>query len=175
MARSGGRAGGEPAPIDEADALVYGEETEDELGNLLLPNIRWVFFGGSGTNGVIERGWVTSERKWTSARGLFGVAVAEHALALMLAGSKCLSTLTRARRWMPPPDDALLVAGKRALVIGAGDIALALVPRLKALGLDVTILVRTPQIVRKRRRSNYSAISYTTHCRNTISSSSRCR
>jgi D-3-phosphoglycerate dehydrogenase len=137
------RAGGEPAPIEEADALVFAEETLDGLPNLVRPNIRWVFLGWSGTDGVIARGLVTDERKWSSARGLYGVAVAEHAVALLLAGAKCLGKLTRAGRWTPPPDGALLVQGKRVLVIGAGDIGKALIPRLKAFDLDVTVLVRT--------------------------------
>jgi D-3-phosphoglycerate dehydrogenase len=142
------RAGGEPAStLEDANALIYANDTLDELADCLLPNIRWVFLGWSGTDGVVSRGLVTDERKWSSARGLYGVAVAEHAVALMLAGAKCLGPLARARRWTPPPDDAVLAAGKRALVIGAGDIGQALVPRLKALDLGVTMLVRTPRSV----------------------------
>jgi D-3-phosphoglycerate dehydrogenase len=141
------RAGGEPAPIDEAEALLFAEETLDGLDEMLRPNIRWVFLGWSGTDGVIARGLVTDERKWSSARGLYGVAVAEQAVALLLAGVKCLGEFARAGRWTPPPDGALLVEGKRALVIGAGDIGQALIPRLKAFDLDVTMLVRTPRSV----------------------------
>ena len=95
---------------------------------------------------MIDSGIVTDERKWSSARGLYGVAVAEHALALLLAGAKHLGPLERARRWTEPPD-ALLVAGKRALVVGAGDIGLALIPRLRSFGVEVTALVRTPRPV----------------------------
>ncbi len=142
------RGGGELATtIDEADALVYGEETLDGLAELLRPNIQWVFLGWSGVDGVIARGLVTEERRWSSARGLYGVAVAEQAAALLLAGAKCLGELARAGRWTPPPDGALLLEGKRALVIGAGDIGQALIPRLKAFDLDVTMLVRTPRVL----------------------------
>jgi phosphoglycerate dehydrogenase-like enzyme len=140
------RGGGEPvAAIEEADALLYAQDTLDALGEMLLPNIRWVFLGWSGTDGVIARGLVTDERRWSSARGLYGAAIAEHAMALLLAGAKCLGELARARRWTQPPDRAMLVAGKRALVIGAGDIGQALIRRLKAFDLDVTVLVRTPR------------------------------
>lgn len=142
------RGGGELATaIDEADALVYAEETLDQLDEMLRPNIRWVFLGWSGTDGVIARGLVTDQRRWSSARGLYGVAVAEQAVALLLAGAKCLGEFARAGRWVPPPDGALLLEGKRALVIGAGDIGRALIPRLKAFDLHVTMLVRTPRSV----------------------------
>jgi phosphoglycerate dehydrogenase-like enzyme len=142
------RGGGElVTAVDEADALVYAQDTLDELSEMIRPNIRWVFLGWSGTDGVVARGLVTRERKWSSARGLYGPAVAEHAVALLLAGTKCLGMLARAGRWTAPPSDVMLVAGKRALVIGAGDIGQALIPRLKALDLDVTVLVRTPRSV----------------------------
>jgi D-3-phosphoglycerate dehydrogenase len=142
------RGGGEPVTaIDDADALIYAEDHLDQLGEMLRPNIRWVFLGWSGTDGVVARGLVTDARKWSSARGLYGVAVAEQAVALLLAGAKCLGELARAGRWVPPPDGALLVEGKRALVIGAGDIGQALIPRLKALDVEVTMLVRTPRSV----------------------------
>ena len=95
----------------------------------------------------MSSGLVTSERKWSSARGLYGVAVAEQAMALLLAGTKCLGEFVRAGRWTPPADGAQLLEGKRALVIGAGDIGQALIPRLKAFKLGVTMLVRTPRSV----------------------------
>jgi phosphoglycerate dehydrogenase-like enzyme len=142
------RGGGEPVTaVDEADALIFAEDTFEKLGEMLRPNIRWVFLGWSGTDGVIARGLVTDERKWSSARGLYGVAVAEQAMALLLAGTRCLGEFARAGRWTPPPDGAQQLEGKRALVIGAGDIGQALIPRLKAFDVDVTMLVRTPRSV----------------------------
>jgi phosphoglycerate dehydrogenase-like enzyme len=141
------RGGGEPVTaIEDADALIYAQDRLSELGTLLRPNIRWVYLGWSGTDGVIDSGLVTEERTWSSARGLYGVAVAEQALALLLAGAKHLGPLARAGHWTEPPD-ALLVAGRRALVIGAGDIGMALIPRLQAFGVEVTALVRTPRSV----------------------------
>ena len=138
------RGGGEPVTaINDADALIYAEDTLAALGEMLVPNIRWVFLGWSGTDSVIAGGLVSGERKWSSARGLYGVAVAEQAMALLLGGAKCLGELARAGRWTPPPDHARLLEGKRALVIGAGDIGQALIPRLQAFDLDVTVLVRT--------------------------------
>lgn len=142
------RGGGEPvAAIEEADALIWAGDTLDQLGGLLRPNIRWVFLGWSGTDGVIARGLVTGDRKWSSARGLLGATVAEQAVALLLAGAKCLGELARAGRWTPPPDGLMQIAGKRALVIGTGDIGQALIPRLKAFDLEVTMLARTPRSV----------------------------
>src|SRR4051794_11575462 len=99
------RGGGEPVTaIEDADALIYAQDRLSELGDLLRPNIRWVYLGWSGTDGVIDSGLVTDERKWSSARGLYGVAVAEQALALLLAGAKHLGPLARAGHWAEPPD-----------------------------------------------------------------------
>jgi D-3-phosphoglycerate dehydrogenase len=142
------RGGGEPATsIEEADALVYAEDVLERLDGMLRPNVKWVFLGWSGVDGVLSSGLVTDERKWSSARGLYGVAVAEQAVALLLAGTKCLGAFVRAGRWTPPPDGAQLLQGKRALVIGAGDIGRALIPRLKALDIEVTMLARTPRTI----------------------------
>lgn len=139
------RGGGEVVPLEEADALFFVSEDLSELEPMLLPNVKWVFIGWAGTDFVTSRG-LHIGRTWSCARGLYGVPVAEHALGLMLAAAKSIDTAVRARQWVPP-GTRTLVSGKRALVVGAGDIGSALITRLDALGVRVTAMVNTPRDV----------------------------
>jgi len=63
----------------------------------------------------------------------------------MLAGAKRVRRYARAATWTSADGD--LLAGKRALVIGAGDIAQALTKRLAAMDMHVTVLARTQRTV----------------------------
>ena len=74
-----------------------------------------------------------------NARGVMGVAVAEHAVALMMALARRLPEHARdqaARRWQrrPPYRE---VTGATACVVGLGDIGTELARRCKGLGMDV--------------------------------------
>jgi D-3-phosphoglycerate dehydrogenase len=140
------RAGAEVAPIEDADVLVWGGHDFAELGPLLRPNVRWVQLGWSGVDGLSAAGLLDDEtRVWSTARGLYGVPVAEHAVMLMLAAAKRVRRYARAERWTDADGD--LLAGRRALIVGAGDIAQALAKRLAAMDLHVTVLARTPRTV----------------------------
>lgn len=140
------RGGGEPARLEEADALFFMSADLDALKRMLLHNIKWVSIPWAGTDAVVDSG-LHAGRLWSCGRGLYGDHVAEHALALMLAGTKRIDIAARERRWDFIEGDRPLVSGQSALVIGAGDVGLALVNRLSALGLRVTVLARTPRSV----------------------------
>jgi phosphoglycerate dehydrogenase-like enzyme len=139
------RADARVAPIEDANVLVWGGAHFSELAPLLRPNVRWVQLGWSGIDGLVAAGLLDDARLWSTARGLFGVPVAEHAVMLMLAAAKCLPRYARATTWLGAGGD--LVAGKRALIVGAGDIAQALAMRLAAMDMHVTVLARTPRTI----------------------------
>ena len=61
--------------------------------------MRWVQLPSAGVEQWIKSGRVDGRRDFTSATGAFGLPVAEHALALMLAAAKHLHGFARARSW----------------------------------------------------------------------------
>jgi phosphoglycerate dehydrogenase-like enzyme len=91
----------------------------------------------AGVEAWLDR--VDGSRVWTSAAGAYGLAVAEHALALMLAGARRLADCARAVTWTDPP--AAPLDGATVAILGAGGIGRALMRLLEP--LDVRIIAVT--------------------------------
>jgi D-3-phosphoglycerate dehydrogenase len=70
-------------------------------------------------------GRVDGERVWTSAAGAYARAVAEHTLALLLAGARRLGEAACARSWGAPPGHGL--DGRTVAIVGAGGIGRELI------------------------------------------------
>ena len=87
------RAGGRVAPVQSADALIWNGDDPPLLGRLLHPQLRWVQFCASGVDTWMEAGVIDRDRAWTAAKGVGAGPMAEHALALMLAGARELPAL----------------------------------------------------------------------------------
>jgi phosphoglycerate dehydrogenase-like enzyme len=85
-------------------------------------------------------GRVDRERVWTSAAGAYGLPVAEHALALMLAGARRLPDCARAETWTEPP--ARPLDGSTVAIVGAGGIGRALIGLLEPLDVKVLAVTR---------------------------------
>jgi D-3-phosphoglycerate dehydrogenase len=77
---------------------------------------------------------------WTSAAGAYGVPVAEHALALMLAGARRLADCARVQTWTAPP--ARPLDGSTVAIVGAGGIGRALMHMLEPLDVEVLAVTR---------------------------------
>ncbi len=103
------RGGGEPVGLGEKPSgLVWTDPgAAEELGDVLraYPGISWVQLPMAGIERVAEAGVLDRRRRWTSAKGAYAEPVAEHALALLLAGLRYLPERARAR-----PDER---AGRR--------------------------------------------------------------
>ena len=80
-------AGGRVAPLDDADALVWLDWSR--FPDRVPSGVRWVQLPSAGVERWLER--IDPGRVWTSAAGAFAHPVAEHALALMLAGARRLA------------------------------------------------------------------------------------
>jgi D-3-phosphoglycerate dehydrogenase len=153
---SGVRAGGGLLTPDPADAIavVWLSKDVDDLRLVLHDRVRWVQLPDAGVERWIDAGLVDGDRDVTSAQGCYGVQVAEHALALTLACLRDLKRYARASYWMrPEPAAGSLIAGSRALVVGAGDIGSRLIQMLCALGADVTAVTRSGRQVPGAERS----------------------
>jgi phosphoglycerate dehydrogenase-like enzyme len=131
--------GGEPASLDEADAVVWTGNDPRELP-ALRERVRWVQLPSAGVESWLEAGVVDGSRPFTSAAGAYARSVAEHALALVLAGARRLPEAARAHRWGAPPGAGLY--GRTVAVVGAGGIGRELIALLAPLGVEILAVTR---------------------------------
>jgi phosphoglycerate dehydrogenase-like enzyme len=99
----------------------------------------------AGIERVAEAGVLDHRRRWTSAKGAYAEPVAEHALALLLAGLRCLPERARARCWGQPAGQTLF--GQPVTVVGGGGITIALLRLLEPFRARVTVVRRRAEPV----------------------------
>ena len=136
--RGGGRIAGGP---EEAEAIVWHGSRSSRLQEILHPGIRWVQIPSAGVESWLEKGLIDDERVFTSAVGAYAEPVAEHALALMLAGARRLHECARARSWGAGMSRRPLT-GSTVVVLGAGGIGQALIRMLRPLSVQVVAVTR---------------------------------
>ena len=141
------RGGGEPVPLDtEPEGLVWTDGAAlDDLRSVLAarPGISWVQLPQAGIERVVETGVIDQARRWTSAKGAYAEPVAEHALALLLAGLRQLTVRARARSWGEPGGVSLF--GQPVTIVGGGGIAAELLCLLEPFRTEVTVVRRHPE------------------------------
>jgi phosphoglycerate dehydrogenase-like enzyme len=143
------RGGGEPAGLDEnPSGLVWTDPgAVEELRDVLraYPGIAWVQLPMAGVERMAEAGVLDHRRRWTSAKGAYAEPVAEHALALLLAGLRCLPERARARSWGQPAGQTLF--DQPVTVVGGGGITVALLRLLEPFRARVTVVRRQAEPV----------------------------
>jgi phosphoglycerate dehydrogenase-like enzyme len=82
--------------------------------------------------------FVDETRTWTSAKGVFGGAVAELALGLLLAGMRHVAGYARQQQWSE--DHGRTLFGARVTILGAGGIAQSLISMLKPFNCHITVV-----------------------------------
>lgn len=80
----------------------------------------------------------------TNASGAFGPVIAEHMVACAMALARLIPAYSRSRRWRDLGCE-LTFEGRRALILGAGDIGLCTAQRLKPFGMTVAGVRRVPR------------------------------
>jgi phosphoglycerate dehydrogenase-like enzyme len=131
-------AGGQVGPLEGADALVWLKWDSNTFDLELPKRVRWVQLPAAGVENWVDR--VADGRVWTSAAGAYGLPVAEHALALMLAGARRLADCARVETWTDPP--ARPLDGATVAIVGAGGIGRALMRLLEPLDVEVLAVTR---------------------------------
>jgi phosphoglycerate dehydrogenase-like enzyme len=145
--------GGRTGPLEEADGVVWLSGDPSSLPDL-PDSVRWVQLPSAGVEHWIEAGAVDGARRFTSATGAFGLPVAEHALALLLAAAKHLHGFARARSW--EGDGRRQVRALEyatVLIVGAGGIGRALISLLQPFGTEVIAVTRRGRDVAGAARS----------------------
>ena len=133
--------GGRLVDVANAEALVWTDALDvDGLEDVLsrAPHLRWIQLPFAGVDRFASV--LDDDRIWTSAKGAYARPVAEHALALGLAGLRGLPSRARARRWGAPSGRQLM--GARVTLVGGGAITEALLRLLLPFQVDATVVRR---------------------------------
>lgn len=117
--------------------VVYGNVRPHELER--LPRLRWVHATWSGVENLLYPAMVERGVLVTNTRGQVAGSMAEHGAAAVMYLARDFAAhveATAAGRWRAGAEPRR-VAGSRAVVLGAGAIGGALIPKLGALGVSV--------------------------------------
>ncbi len=135
------RGGGRVVPVEDATALVWAEPAAPELlPDVVHRGMDWVQLPYAGIEPFIHM--LDRDRLWTCGKGVYAEPVAEHALALALAGFHNLGPYARADSWTGPVGREL--RGSQVLVLGGGGITHELIPLLTPFGCRIAVVRRSP-------------------------------
>ncbi len=144
MCRAVADGGAALVDVENAEALVWADPYRADLfPGTFRRNTRleWVQLPYAGVEAFLDH--LDHDRHWTNAKGVYAPAVAETALAMVLAGQKHLHGYARTRRWSEPVGRTL--GGSRITILGGGGIAEHLLPLLAPFGCDVTVVRRSTE------------------------------
>lgn len=118
--------------------IIIGQPPEDLSGAKLLQS----------TNAGVEKllSHIPEDVIITNVTGAFGMVVSEYIIGGVLALSRRLFRYREQQRrhiWQEIPDENLLY-GKNALILGCGDIGTATAEKLRAFGMSITGIRRSP-------------------------------
>ena len=139
---AGGAEVVEPGP--GAEGLVWSHPHDvDGLRATLgdAPDVRWVQLPWAGVEAFAAAGVFDDGRQWTCGKGVYAPEVAEHALALALAGLRDLPARITATSW--GRQSGLSLFDARVAVLGGGGITESLVELLRPFRCDITVVRRS--------------------------------
>lgn len=82
----------------------------------------------------------------TNASGAFGPVIAEYMVSCAMALARLIPAYARRRRWQDIGCE-LTFEGKRALILGAGDIGVCVARRMKPFGMTIAGVRRVPRAI----------------------------
>ena len=132
----------EPGP--GAEGLVWSSPHDvDGLRATLASasDVRWVQLPWAGVEAFAAAGVFDDGRQWTCGKGVYAPEVAEHALALALAGLRDLPERIHATSWGRQSGISLIEG--RVTILGGGGITESLVELLRPLRCDITVVRRS--------------------------------
>ena len=130
-----------PDDVAGADAVVWTAPRDPEGLRAVLrknPRVPWVQLPWAGIEHYLPV--LDDQRVWTAGQGVYARDVAEHALALTLAGLRDLKRRALATSWQAPSGRSL--HGAYVTILGAGGIAHELVKLLVPFDVQLTIVRR---------------------------------
>lgn len=140
-----GGARATPDPRD-ASGLIW-EDPADPVGlkrTIAAADPDWVQLPFAGIEDFFAAGVIDEGRRWTCAKGIYGLTTAEHAIALMLAAARHLPEHFSSKRWrggdFGAPERTLL--GTTIVVVGTGGIGRALATLLAPWNVELLAVNR---------------------------------
>jgi len=130
----------------DADAVVWMHPADvDGLRAALVgaPDARWVQLPWAGVEDFAGAGLFDDGRVWTCGKGVYAEPVAEHALALGLAGLRQVPHWVSATSWGRQAGRSLYDG--RVTILGGGGITESLLALLAPLRVEATVVRRNPQ------------------------------
>lgn len=139
-------AGGEPAPLAEASALIWADpaaaaEFPDAVNS--APDVEWIQLPYAGIENFAAS--LDRSRIWTCGKGVYADPVAEHIITLTLAGFRHLHTSIPATSW--PAQKGRNLLGANVTVIGGGGITESLLRLLEPWRTTTTVVRRSADVV----------------------------
>ncbi len=134
--------GGRVVEPGDASALVWTAARDAQgLGDVLTAHghLEWVQVPFAGIENFLPV--LDDERVWTCGKGVYAEPVAEHALALALAGMRHVGGYARESQWSGPVGRNLL--GAAVTIVGGGGITESLVRLLRPFHCRVTVVRRS--------------------------------
>ena len=135
-------AGAEVVPISEASALMWADPAAaDAFPGVVAqaPHLEWVQLPYAGIENFADQ--LDPNLMWTCGKGVYADPVAEHIIALTLAGFRHLHEAIPATSW--PEQRGKNLLGATVTVIGAGGITESLLNLLKPWNTKVRVVRRT--------------------------------
>ena len=135
-------AGADVVPVAEASALIWADPAAaDAFPGVVAaaPQLEWVQLPYAGIENFAEQ--LDPDLLWTCGKGVYAEPVAEHVIALTLAGFRHLHTASRATSW--PAQEGKNLLGAKVTVIGGGGIAESLLRLLEPWGTETTVVRRS--------------------------------
>lgn len=146
-------SGAEIVEPDRAEALVWTDDAHgsaDQTGPVALralldanPGIRWVQLPWAGVEPYAQAGVFDLDHVWTCGKGVYARPVAEHALALALAGLREIKRYATSREWTEQSGISLFDGN--VTIFGGGGIATELIKLLRPFGCEITVVRRRPE------------------------------
>ena len=121
---------------------MWLDHDPSELLEVLHDGVRWVQLPWAGVEQWVAQGAIDDRRVWTCASEAYGESVAEHAVALMLAGRRRLHACARATSWDGSNGGYPLFEGTMVLV-GTGSIGRGVVRLLQPWGMRIVGVSRS--------------------------------
>jgi phosphoglycerate dehydrogenase-like enzyme len=135
--------GGSAVSLSEDPEALVWFDSQDVTGLRdaleAAPSVRWVQLPSAGVESLADV--MDETRTWTCAKGAYARPVAEHALALALAGLRQLPSRVAARTWGRQAGTSLF--GQRVTILGGGGIARSFLELLAPFGVEATVVNRT--------------------------------
>lgn len=137
------RGGGNLVSVEEARGLIWLSKGEANITEVLHPGIEWVQLRAAGVEQWIANKEINDSRIFTSARGVYNQAVAEHVVALLFSACRRIATCARAQTWDPVRGAGGMLRGSTVGILGAGGVGEEVIRCLEPFGVRVIAVTRS--------------------------------